>query len=492
MNRTILSIIHTAYSDQRGQVLPWVTLGMVGFLGLAGLTIDVGKAYVAYDQLQASTNAAALAAAGATYNSSRSTVASQAKLYGADSGGKNASASLGTVYTYPSSVCLNILMPVGTACTAHSVPNAVKVTQTAAVPTYFLRIFGINSIPIQTVAQAAMQGVSQQWNVAIIVDTTLSMSSPPDSSCNGASTRLACAMNGVQAFLGATNPCAPGYTNCASSHANVHVSVFTFPNPVLDDAKYDYNCTRLTQDDIKPYTFPAANAQSYSSTNGATYQITGYLSDYYLSSASNRLNSSSQIVKSMTGCLQNPGGMNTYYAGAIYAAQASLLAEQKLNSNSSNAIILLSDGQAQAGAGDMDSSATLNSNGNYPSYIDDCQQAIKAANDAAYAGTRVYAVAYGSSSGTGCNISGGGTDSSLISSSVYKIPLTVSLTSTAMITPCITMKDIASDLDYFYADSSSANNSCTDGAHSTDNLQDIFLSIASSITNPQLLPKNAK
>lgn len=490
MNWKVVSIVGRVQDGQSGQVLPWVALGMVGFLGLAGLTIDVGNAYVAHDMLQASTNAAALAAAGATYNASGVTVASQANLYGSGSGGSNVSAALGTVQTTPSAECLNILMPNGTGCTASSTPNAVKVTQTASVPTYFLRVLGINSIPMSATAQAAMQGVSQHWNVAIILDATVSMGDAPDSNCSGYTSRFACALGGIQAFLAATNPCAAGYSSCATSNANVHVSLFTFPNPLTAYAKYDYTCGALTKSDIATYTFPSSTAQSYTSIDGATYQVTGFLSDYYLHSASNGLNSSSEISQAVTGCFQNPGGQSTYYAGVIYAAQAALIAEQKLNANSSNAIILLSDGQAQATSSKMDPNVTLNSNGLYPSAIDDCQQAIKAANDVAHAGTRVYAVAYGSEE-TGCNTASGGTDSTLISASKYSIPLTVPLTSAAMVTPCITMEDIASSLNYFYADSSSANNACTDSAHSTSSLQDIFLSIASSITSPQLLPSSA-
>jgi hypothetical protein len=109
ITKTILGV-RRSYNEESGQVLPWIALLMVGFLGLAGLTIDVGHAYVAYDRLQASTNAAALAAAGATYNTSGATVTSQANLYGGDSrsGGKNASSVLGTVQTVATPECLNI------------------------------------------------------------------------------------------------------------------------------------------------------------------------------------------------------------------------------------------------------------------------------------------------------------------------------------------------------------------------------------------------
>jgi hypothetical protein len=332
-------------------------------------------------------------------------------------------------------------------------------------------------------AQAAMQGVSQQWNLAIIVDSTASMSDPPDSNCSGYTSKFACALGGVQALLAATNPCAPGFTSCATANRNVTVSLFSFPNVTTGTVAKDYTCggTPLKQ----PYTFPSATATSYTSTDGATYQVTPFLSDYYQPSSANGLNPNSEIVEAITGCMQNPGGENTYYAGAIYAAQAALVAQQKLNKSSKNAIILLSDGQAnQTDSSKMDSSVTLKTNGLYPSMKDECQQAIMAASAAAAAGTRVYAVAYGSES-SGCVTGSSFTDTSLVATGTYNVPVAL-----GTLTPCVTMEDIASSLSYFYADSTSAGNACTDNAHSTASLQDIFLSIASSITNPQLLPQH--
>jgi hypothetical protein len=484
MLEKIALVVRRVFNEQNGQVLPWMALGMVGFLGLAGLTIDIRHAYVAYDVLQASTNAAALAAAGSTYNKSGTTVTSQANLYGSDSAGKNARASLGTVQTTSQSECLDILLPQGTSCTANSAPNAVKVTQTASVPTYFLRVLGITSIPMSATAQAAMQGMAQQWNLAIIVDSTSSMSDPPDSNCNGYSTRFSCAMNGIQSLLAATNPCAPGFTSCASANHNVTVSLFTFPNVTTGSVASDYTCSGTPTK--QPYTFPLPTATTYSSTDGATYQVTPFLSDYYQPSATNGLNPDSKIVKAITGCMKNPGGESTYYAGVIYAAQAALVAQHKLNTNSKNAIILLSDGQANVtDRTKMDSAVTLKTNGLYPGKIDECQQAIMAASAAAAAGTRVYAVAYGSES-SGCVTGSSGTDTSLVATGTYNVPVAL-----GTLTPCVTMEDIASSLTYFYADSSSSANACTDNAHSTNSLSDIFFSIASSITNPQLLPRDA-
>jgi hypothetical protein len=485
MNTKIPSFARRVFGDQSGQVLPWVAVAMVGLLAMSGLVLDGAHAYAAFNLLQASTNAAALAAAAETYNSTTPTVVSEANAFGADTGGANANKVLGTVITTATAECLNILMPPGQTCpTTNPPPNAVKVTQTASIPTTFLQVIGIKTIPMKATAQASMQGIAQSWNVAIIVDATISMNDPPDSNCTSAgyTSKIACALGGIQSFLAAVNPCQSGYSTCASSNNNVRVSLFTFPNMTTGTMTKDYTCSGSPTH--QTYTFPPATASSYSGTSGATYQVTPYESDYYSPTASNGLNSSADIVKAITGCLKVVGGEGTYYAGVIYAAQASLLNEQTSYSGSKNAIILLSDGQAQASSGDMSSGMT--GTGLYPDDHDECQQAVMAAKAAATAGTRVYAVAYGSES-SGCTTASGGTDNTLVATGSYNVPIT----SASMVTPCVTMEDIASNLTYFYADASSKTAGCIDNAHSTTTLNGISLSIAASITNPQLLPHNA-
>ena len=58
------------------------------------------------------------------------------------------------------------------------------------------------------------------------------------------------------------------------------------------------------------------------------YQIVGFANDYRTSDTAS-LNTSSNIVKiTGSGCLKTPGGLGTYYADAITAAQNALVAEQ--------------------------------------------------------------------------------------------------------------------------------------------------------------------
>ena len=526
--------------DQRGQVLPFVAVGLLAMLGGGGLTVDAGHAYLVRAQLQNSSNAAALAAAGVVYdNSSTQNPTSYADTFSSQTvGDDNFMAALGTVTTTVTPKCLNMLMPSGgTPCASGAANNAVQVTQTTTVPTYFMKLFGRPTLTVSATATASMQGNGQPWNVAIILDSTGSMSSP-DANCGSGVTQFGCATTGIQMMLGGANPCASGYATCTTSNANLSIALFSFPgittNTVADDIT---DCA--TTPGFMLYSLPPTNATSYSpasykisnTTWTSTYEIVPFSSDYYSATASNHLNTSSNLVKAVTGCMNpitagnsqtggldgapsNTNGGITYYAATIYAAQSALIAQQASHPGSLNAIILLSDGQANlpAAATDFPSErsatlatgstgyATLGANGAgvYPDVVDECQQAIVAAQTAATAGTRVYAVAYGSES-QGCSYTSGtsgpqgsfGTDSTTVATGKN------ATFTAATITPCLTMENIASSLNYFYSDynqsnaGSSVDAKCIDSSHPVSSLNSIFLAILSGLTKPRLLPNNA-
>ncbi len=519
--------------DQRGQIIPWLGFMMLGFFGFTGLVIDVGRAYVAHSQLQISTNAAALAASGIVWDSDSTSGASTlATQYSGSAGDLNAAPSLGTVTTTVNTTCVALLLGSGQSCST-SPANAVQVTETATIRTFFMPIlFGPKTITVTAVGMASLLGQAQPWNVAVILDATGSMGTD-DSDCGGI-TEFQCALNGVETMLENVNPCAPGYTSCASSNAYFHVSLFTFPGISTSTVDDEYSCSGTPA--FMAFTLPLTTSTSYTpleytvssgshknQTWTATYQVTSFSSDYYNPSSSNKLSSTSDTVKALNGCMQyiksagtgvgdisgSQGGV-TYYASVMYAAQAALDAEYAALSPSipglRNAMILLSDGQANAftynkaqpaGMFPSDIPSTLtsgfsgystlggNGTGIYPDWHDECQQAITAAQTITAAGTRVYAVAYGSES-SGCTGSSG-TDSTLVATGNNQA-FTLST-----LTPCITMENIASSLNYFYSDwtQSGSGSTCQDNSHSVEKMNDIFQAIAGTFTTPRLLPYNA-
>ena len=80
MSRKGEFFLRRAIHNECGQTLIWTALLFALLLGIGGLVVDVGHAFICYRELQASTDAAALAAASqlpiTTSNESSNTVIS--------------------------------------------------------------------------------------------------------------------------------------------------------------------------------------------------------------------------------------------------------------------------------------------------------------------------------------------------------------------------------------------------------------------------------
>lgn len=406
------SLARLLVADEGGQVLPWVVVVLLCVLGTAALVVDVGRAMVIQRELQASVDAAALAAAE-NVNGTSSTYSTEGTTFSGASGDKNASYA-GVTFSSPTvtGLCLTTVSNWGISCTKNSsgvvtVPNAVSVTETAAVPTMFAGVFGKTTVNLSATSTAA-HARPEPYNIAVIVDSTLSMNYT-DSNCNNL-TQEQCALNGVQQMLDGLNT------------SYDHVALFTFPNVVAGSnspagvaittagAAQAFSCTTAASSSYlgvsywnlgsgiyapvimpintstgnnsrgnggpqldyqppwtgiawaMPYSFPPAptGTSGYTIPSGSyppTYQITPFLEDYNTSGTSgNTLNTSSNLVMAAggkSGCngiqpSSYDGDFGTYYPGALYAAQAALLKEQANHANSSNVMVILGDGNATA------------------------------------------------------------------------------------------------------------------------------------------------
>lgn len=463
MTRILRSRIRFLIKDDSGQMLPITGLVLVATLGLGGFVLDTGRCLYARRELQASTDAAALAGAEALPGSNAVSVATTYSSVGTNLNAHPNLPGVSFVTGYPKVECLSTLSAEGMSCVSPANGNAMAVKQQITLNMYFMQLIGSNTLTLVTSSTASMRGASTvPYNVAIIVDSTASMNSTDsDSSCN--STRVNCALQGVQVLLHNLSPCPSSASACGTvTNSNVAnpvdvVSLFTFP-PVSSatQAQNDYNCSG-THPTIAPYTDPTV----------PQYQIVGYSSDYRTSDTASSLSTASNIVKAAngkSGCtgLQAIGGDGTYIAGSIYAAQASLVTEAQNHPGSQNVLIILSDGDAGASSSKMPNASTTS--GTYASSNRQCQQAITAAAAATKAGTKVYSVAYGATS-SGC------------------------LTDTGL-SPCTTMQKIASGPQYFYSDYTAAggSSSCTSAAQPTSGLSQIFTQIAGDLTVGRLIP----
>ena len=136
------SLLIRALKDEDGQVLPWMAFLIVTICGMAGLTLDLGRAYGCYRELQASTDAAALAGAYEMFQTTAtsSSVTSKVTDYSSAPGGANANPNLPGVTVTTTLKCLNSVAAQGVVCVgAPTGNNALQVTQTMSMPTLFIR-----------------------------------------------------------------------------------------------------------------------------------------------------------------------------------------------------------------------------------------------------------------------------------------------------------------------------------------------------------------
>ena len=486
------SFLSRLLKDQSGQVLPWMALLTVLFLGMAGLTIDLGRAWVCYRELQASTDAAALAGAYAMTSSSatNATVNSQVCAYGSNTDtsktslcgsvkGANGTPNLPTVTTSWTPNCVLGKYYVSTTCGSTTLnANVIRVTQTATIPTYFIQALGafgfksLKTLTLNTMSSATLSGVTRPVHVAVVLDSTGSMNSN-DGACG---TREECALAGVQTMLKQLPPCAqidPATGNCTAYN---QVSLFTYPNVQASTSKYDYTCGK-TNPSIVQYSAPPAPTSSTTSWTAptgtaATYQITGYGHDYNTGTTTGQnatLNSNSNLVNATGGScgLQAIGGEGTYYAGAINAAASSLLASS-YNTTAQNVLIVLSDGDANSSTKEISNPP----GSGYGSAVSECHQAIDAAANASSLGITVYTIAYGASN-SGCSTDKG--------SSAISPCAAMQQMSTGWSDPNVKQKN-------FYSDQNGNSGQCPGGGPS--DLPSIFGSITASFSQARLVPNS--
>jgi hypothetical protein len=446
--RRLDGYLRRAREEQNGQAVVGLALSLVALIGTTSFALDVGFALHAQRQLQMSADAAALAGAQDLPNNSALATATG---YSGLSGQRNAYGNLVNVTMAPGYPKLKCLTSTGIVCQAPANANAVVVKEQVAVPTFFAKMFGFNSLQLTATSTASAKGgIPQPLNVVVIIDTTASMSANCSAPVSGVSnpTKLDCAKAGVRALLGALWPCPQSLTSCGSP-TNGHVAseldvvgMMTFPG--LSSAGNAVRETDCSQN------ISSANIASYGSS--PVYSIVPLSSDYRTSDTSALNGASSNLVKvvdwqdgntcgSSSYGAEAPGGMGTYYAEVITSAQATLTAASR--AGTTNVIIFVSDGDANASAPSQISTSLA---------ANQCHQGIAAAQAATAAGTRVYSVAYGAPTSGSCT-----TDSPSISAYAA-------------------MQQISSESSTFYNQPSAGD------------LTGIFNKVANDLTTTRLLP----
>ncbi len=421
--------------DRSGAAAVYFALTMIVTMGMSAAVLDWGEVLLARRALQAAVDSAALAGAASIPGGNAVSVANS---FSAMSG--QANDGRGTAEMAPGYPQLRCLNSIGVTCTAPSNANAIVVRQTQRVPTRFARFIGIAAYNVSATATAGLTGGKPiPLEVMMVLDTTGSMNDANSSCSVPGSTKLSCAQAGGRTLM---NGLAPSVNR---------VGLMTFPGMTSpSEASKQFNCSTDT---------PAI--ASY--RNSPVYQVLPLGNDFRTDDKTTGLNTSSNVVRAFrgggTGCAQGmsaPGGVATFYADAITAAQNALVASGRVNTQ--RVIILLSDGDSNASSGNMPIGRATGQ----------CRQAITAANTAKAAGTWIYSIAYGASTSATGSCS---TDSPRISA-------------------CETMRQIASESAKFYVGNNGTSTGCTSAANAGTDLINVFSNIAKSFQQSRLLPDN--
>ena len=388
MSQFIAQFLRRFLREQLGQSAVVVAVTITAITAVAATSVEVGHVYYAYQQLVESTNQSALAGAQAMSNALTSTasigaytaaVTAAVNQYSSVAGKLNAtnylqSDAIATQTLFCSSVMaappfdVECQLPPGST-TGY---NAIKVVQTATVPLWFGGLVGMKSMNLAATATASMKGASNTpYNLAVIMDTTNSMSDTIRGDSNCTKSQISCAVAGLEAMLNQMDPCQLN-TTCTSATPYVdNVALFVFPAIAANStgnykpdycgigaATVPYNFVNVTPGWIDPATniqdgLDMEGLKSNPNTNAGAYGIIPFNTAYKTNDSAGLSLSSAlaqAVAASGTGCngLSAPGGQQTYYAQVIYTAQEALAIQQASNPTSKNIMIILSDGDATA------------------------------------------------------------------------------------------------------------------------------------------------
>ncbi len=320
MTRFGIPFMRRFLKNQNGQTAIVVVFTCSTMMALAAASVETGHVYYAYQQLVASTNAAALA--GAEVMPDTTLASTYVTTYSAQTGKLNATPMLTNVVATPTYLCLSSVSgTLGVACeTADGGTggyNSLAVTQTAKIPLWFGGLIGMRQMSVSATAKAAMVGgQNKPWNIAIILDATPSMAYQDNGvQCSG--TQLHCAQLGIQALLNDLYPCAVGQT-CTSGTPTPFdtVSLFVFPAVTTGTISDDYTCNAssptavaYTFPDVRtPYTAGTAPTSNFILPTGDTYEIVAETNDYKTLDTASSLNTSSNVVNAAGGDAERRAG----------------------------------------------------------------------------------------------------------------------------------------------------------------------------------------
>lgn len=430
---SVPEVLHRILRNRRGATT-FIFAGMAaGLVGVAGLTIDVGRIYAAKSGFDAATESAALAGAYALQAANANAASVQSAVTAWNTAYPAANVTSSTATATLSCVTSTANLP---ACNGTN-PNAVTVTQTATVTTHFLKALGMPSVTLTSTKKASKAGgATTPLNVMFVLDATGSMGDS-DNNCSvpGKSRpdRFECALYSIQSTLKVMP------TSMDKAGLMVFPGLATQYSPTSHPCAAYPNSVPYYTSTIK-YQIGAGLDATYNDSAGALVTTSPLIQAVGVYKASGESGS-------LTPCITNRGGQGSFLAEVLGKAQAAL----PVVAGTQNVIIILSDGDFSASLAQLNNKAGADKK--------QCGQAVTAAQAATAAGTKVFSVAYGAAT-SGC--SSGDT-----------------------LNPCTTMQSMASDPSKFYTTSSGCQ--LNGSPNPPSKLPSVFQAITSQLTKPRLL-----
>lgn len=366
-------------ADETGQVLLFALVAMVVLIAMVGFVVDVGHVYLVQRQLQAGVDAGALA--GAQHLPDPAEATQVARDYGPAPGAKNGVTAIDNAETTVTMRCVRA----APGCSSDfNTFNAVRVTATSDVPTFFARVIGVDKLTVHASATACSPCSAKPLDVMLVLDRTASMcASGSGGSDPSGCTDLTNAKTGIRTFLGFMDPTLD------------RVGLAVFPPAINRNAL----CTQPRQS-VKRYGYdtwwPEWVTPPFGQTPGV-YAIGSLVDDYLVRSGGGWALNASSSLNQLLDCVppSDGQGVSTSYANAIDEAQHEL--DTHGRGDVQDVIVFLSDGAANTTPRFV------------PSYVDSaqdrarpCQSGIRAAEQAKSGGTVVYTIGY--------DLNGDGTD----------------------------------------------------------------------------------
>jgi Flp pilus assembly protein TadG len=383
-----LQSLRTRLREERGVAAPIIAVTMIVILGIAAFAVDLGFAYVQKRRLQAAVDFALLAGAQQLPNSSTATGDAQTFLNkNWENNGNTTDPTVSNLSTCAYDAASPQQCDSNSSSCATSSPCQIQLKATAQVPTFFGKIFGLDSINVsaQGTACGDCDSTAAKYDVMVVLDRSYSMCLGSNGQYDGCQS-LNDAKQGILALLNFFDPSTDrlGFAVLPSGDSNA---------PIFSPG---YPCDTINLADETgghgPFYHSLGDFMDGTSSNHDSWVLAPLSNDF--KNADGTVNENSAFVSDVN-CLQPKGW--TPMAPAVQAATQELMNDGR--SDAHKILIYFGDG----GGNVQPMQRTANGDAtNTPSWytpspgnnLKPCEDAVGQAAIAKQDGIEVYTIGY--------------------------------------------------------------------------------------------------